>query len=499
MATFTRDFQVGLLTNLLTNRRFFEDTVSYLRLTDFTIPACRLIYETLRDYHQRYRQVPDFRMLFLHLQFKLQNPDGQTETVLAPEEFEALKITLGMIAATPKEQLNAEYFRGQLHDYLATVRTAQKHETYAAALMQGQSTNEYIQEIVKINEELAQHTGSDYELHGHSDRLHTMLDRSTFTRVPVGVRKINKFIGGGLGVHEAGMITACPGVGKTTGLLNFGNAAVLHGYRVLFLTLELAEYRVAHRFQAMHAEIPAQWYKVPVLEWPLELQRRYSWIMDPNNPYANYMYFADMSKRQPTIADIDSVMGRWKVEIERRYGREAREQCCLCCVDWLDIIDPSGLRFTRNTRDDQILTRVNEELAALGRKHDVAMWTATQATRDADGREVLALKHTAQGYHKNDPLDVSLGLAPINQVDQPDAITHIRDDDDEEAPVCDRLLNITIMKNRDNPPGINAPVYQGSTLRLWNNRHEADTAQEAVKAQDTAALNQYYIQQGTTT
>jgi len=162
------------------------------------------------------------------------------------------------------------------------------------------------------------------------------------------------------------------------------------------MTLELSGARIKRRRQAMMAGIPAQWFKVPIGEWPVEMKWRFSWIIDPRNPKFDYCCICDMSKRAPTVADIDTMIQKW---LTNEAKKDTVEQCKLCCIDWLDKIDPGGLNVTKNMREDTIHIKISEALAEMGRRYNLAMWWATQATRDAEGREILMKQHTAYGYH----------------------------------------------------------------------------------------------------
>ena len=474
---YTRDFQIGLLTQLILSGQFMTQVMGYLRLTDFELPACRLIYEALQCYHMQYTQHPDFKTLQLHVQYLIQNMDGTTATLLDPTEFESLGTVLGMIARTRRDAINTDYYLGQLQGYLATVRMGQLQEQHGTMLQMGQGAEEYLTEAVKLNEEIAHHNASGYELDYVDSNPEPIMDASDVQRILTGIPPVDTWTGNGLGLGESAMIVACTGVGKTTGLINIGNAANVTNWRSLFMTLELSGARIKRRRQAMMAGIPAQWFKVPIGEWPVEMKWRFSWIIDPRNPKFDYCCICDMSKRAPTVADIDTMIQKWLTN-EAKKGTV--EQCKLCCIDWLDKIDPGGLNVTKNMREDTIHIKISEALAEMGRRYNLAMWWATQATRDAEGREILMKQHTAYGYHKNDPLDLSIGLAPAIEIKPKEQKKRkIRDDDDEEMPACNRQLVVSIMKNRDNPDGKHARIYQSPTLAFWTDSR-AYTAAEAI-------------------
>jgi len=476
---FTRDYQIGLIAHLAWDEKLFRSTLGYLELTDVDMEPCRLVLETLQDYFRTFNKLPDFATLSLHIQCMLRNPSGQTQTILMPEDYDSLAYVMAAIANT--RVLNSDYYQAQLPNYIKAVRVSQEIAAYHGQLSTGQGSEDFVQRITALNEQISR--SGDIVLDGIDENPEAMLTYETFTRVPTVLTQLNKFTSGGLGAGETGMIVACPGVGKTTGLINFMNGSITAGWRSLFLTCELKSHRIKHRYHTIAADIPAQYFKIPVTEWPAHIASRYQWVLCPDSKYFGYNAIVDMSERRFTISDVEQAIRMWLEDTDKRHGEA--DICKAVYVDWLDRLDPSGLRVSKSMREDQILTRVSEGLGELARKYNVALWTATQGTRQADGKDILRMSDTAWGYHKNDAVDVSLGIGVTHndaemiddQIVRGDAIL---DDDDELAPPCDRHLVMSIMKNRDNPEAV-FNIYQGATLRLYDNDDTAGKVERQLR------------------
>jgi len=470
MNLYTKDFQVQLLVHLAKDEDFFRKT-GYLRLEDFEMVACQFVLETLRDYYAKFHKLPDFNLLQTHIGYMLTG--ARTVTQLIPEELPTVAYIMESIATA---SLNTTYYIAQLPEFLRFVRLTQQIRLHGDTLKQGLPVDELITAISKINTDVAacDDDEDDDDMWGNPEPI---LDRIKHVRVPTPLQHLNNYTSGGLGLGEVGMVVACPGVGKTTSLINFQAYAVQSGIRTLFLSLELTKVRIKYRYQAISAHIPANYYKVEMKDWPPDVLYRYSLFTNPEYKYFGYCKVRDMSKRHPAIAEIERMIVRW-LEKAEKLGK--RHECKLVLIDWLDYIDPAGISLSKTARDDVILMKILEQLGMLARKYNIAIWTATQGTRQADGVENLQMKHTAQGYHKNDPVDISVGLAAIDAMGRElqEAKTS---DDDQVRPVCDRDLKLSIMKNRDNPP-VFFPFYQGPTLRHWNNRKESSTVDQVLSA-----------------
>jgi len=475
---YTKDFQINLIVHLAKDEEFFKSTLSYLRHEDFDLAPCQLVLEALQSYYGQYRALPDFNTLQVHVLRTLQNVDGRTLTLVKPDEYEALSYVMNAIATTTR--LNTDYYRNELSQYLKAMRAMQIVRGHMDYLSEGQSVDDFFGKILQVNQEISTHT-AEVTIDSMDENPEPILEATDVRRINTGLKPLDNRTSGGLGLGEIGMITACPGVGKTTGLINFMYGAILTGIRCLFFTLELSARRIKHRYQGIAAHIAAGTFKKPVREWSPEELERYQFILNPEYKYFGYADIADMSKRSFSVEDIDTSIQRWLEKNNKKH--DTVNNCKLVCVDWLDKLDPAGIRINKNTREDTLLMKLNEKLGELARRYDLGLWTATQGTREADGREILQMRHTAHGYHKNDPLDISLGIGVVNDGTEEagdEALISQQTEDSENAPVCNRQLMGSIMKNRDNPPG-SFRFYQGPTLRFWQSDSEAKNKDREAK------------------
>jgi hypothetical protein len=299
-------------------------------------------------------------------------------------------------------------------------------------------------------------------------------------RVPTALAVLNNLTSGGLGLGEIGMITACPGVGKTTALLNFMNTAIQFGHRALFITLELLGKRIKHRFQAIAGGVDSRVFKIPFEQWPQEMKDRYASIIQPDYKFRDYSAIVDCSLEPITLSVVDNIIADWKAHYDEQYaGKTGVPRCTAVYLDWLDMMAFGGLDVyagfntkSKDQKDHDLLTKMVYGLGRIAKKHNVALWTATQGNKSADGVEVLKMSHVAGAWLKNAGLDLSIGLAPI-MIEDNEIKSVIKNDDDMLAPPCDRELMGSIMKNRDNVSDRSFRFYQGSTLKFHTSKSDA--------------------------
>ena len=473
---YSQDFQIKLLIHLVLDPRLYDATRGQLRVDDFGLPACRLIYETVMQYHDRYKRLPSFSILETEILRCMNDTSGNILTQLNTSDQHALGVILGMLARTRIGELDPAYFSDRLPGFLAFVRLNSQIANAANI-----KATDFIASVLDIDKSLASLGSTRYE---YSDIMTHIPDAegSARPRIGWGVRGLDSLLGGGLTQQQIGLVTACTGVGKTTTMLGMAVNAAIRGHQALFITCELPRNKILERGQMMLCGIDAKWFKRPKSKWPIGERLRWNYMASAESPLAGGLKVIERIGNC-TVFEIDRMINNWKDDTARA-GKDP-EKCTLVCVDWLDRLDPSGIaRVGKDASDERTNFRVLEKLDEFKTKHNIVLWTATQAGKSGEGKEVLTRKDTSWGQSKHHLMDASIGVAPKVEGRESANVedTFLSDVPNEdqsldtvlEDPPCDRELVISMMKTRDtSTEGQSTRVYQGPTLKLWNQRADA--------------------------
>jgi hypothetical protein len=314
-------------------------------------------------------------------------------------------------------------------------------------------------------------------------------------RIPTGLRLLDSRIGGGLGRGELGMITACTGVGKTTGLINFAYGALLAGYFPLLVTLEMSADKIKRRFASILSGINAMWIKRSVHDWPEDVVNRFQAAIQT---IETLMFcVADLSiagnESRTTLEYIEKVIVNWQEDMDKRgYTKRA----WWVGIDYLDkIVPPATKRLGKNTRTDELQRILSEQMSDMTRKLNITTWTCTQGNKEGDGKALVELRHTGSSYAKNAPLTVGLGLGRKNSaVDKLKTgglgPSEYEEYTDEFSGVGEELV-CHIGKNRDNPVGI-CSVYRGPTLKFWDRIQDAELEQAVLSRGNGTKISDWH-------
>lgn len=209
-------------------------------------------------------------------------------------------------------------------------------------------------------------------------------------RICTGIPILDKYLGGGFGYGELIVILAPPERGKTLSMVNFGTAALFQGMTVGYLTLEIAERKVARRFD------------LRITGRPIELLRK-----DPGrvkNPLSSLrkngcdLIIKDYSSDRPKIEDIKSFIITYQAKMKKKFD--------LLCVDYADLICPS-----RPQKQERFgLKEVYADLRRLANYLHIPIITASQATRKSMDKNVIDMKDFAECIEKAAIADIILGL-----------------------------------------------------------------------------------------
>ena len=469
---FDFEYQGMLLQRLYNSEKFRTSCLTRLHPDDFTLTLYKFLWECLQLYSQKFKK-PDPQTFADFTISRMPGGDSPSRYVILPEAWESL---IGMLQymTTPMINLgNDAYYLDQLKEQVATLRVSRS----TAGIHQGGQLN-----LISLNKEI-QKTLQEWS---STDSLviSDMQDRDvvrTAARpgaraITTGLPRLNRYLDGGMLEGNYGLLTACPGVGKTTALLNFCAAAASSGARALFITLEMSAPRIKQRYLAMLANINANYLKLNIEQWPADVVAQLDKSM--RKEMQNRLQVVDASKKRVDILAIRNTIETWRSQIESNH-RVTKMPPLLVAMDWLDMLLLDGLPIaSKDANEASKLTTLGYSMAETSRIYDVGLWTATQGTREADGHGKLLMRHVSGAYHKMDSPDIALGLGVVRDANKPDEDTDVfgvsAPDEDNEAQmvVCDRDLCTTIVKNRDNAFGA-ITFHQSKSLKFWPDKGAA--------------------------
>ena len=203
-------------------------------------------------------------------------------------------------------------------------------------------------------------------------------------KVPFDLEMFNKITDGGLSNKTLNIALAGTGVGKSLFMCHMASSCIANGRSVLYITLEMAEERIAERIDANLMDINIG--EVKDLSKPMFQDR----IQTLKDKYEGRL----IVKEYPTAS---AHAGHFKALInELKLKRNFHPD--IIFVDYLNICTSSRFRPGSSANSYTIIKSIAEELRGLAVELDVPIFSATQTTRGGFDNTDISLTDTSESF-----------------------------------------------------------------------------------------------------
>ena len=243
---------------------------------------------------------------------------------------------------------------------------------------------------------------------GH-DYIENADDRFSFynekeERIPFDLDKLNEITKGGVTNKTLNIILAGTGVGKSLAMCHLASAALAQGRNVLYITLEMAEERIAERIDANLMDVPID----QIESLPKDLfDTKVGKIKAKTNGKL-------IVKEYPTST---AHVGHFRALLNELKLKKNFEPDMIF-IDYINICASSrikGLGGSVNTYS--LVKAIAEELRGLAGEFSVPVWSATQVTRTGFANTDVELTDTAESFGLPATADLMFALISTEQLE----------------------------------------------------------------------------------
>jgi replicative DNA helicase len=207
----------------------------------------------------------------------------------------------------------------------------------------------------------------------------------THDKIPFDLEYFNKITKGGLPRKTLNVALAGTGVGKSLFMCHMASAALLQGRNVLYITLEMAEEKIAERIDANLLDI-----NIKQLSDPLFTKQQFRTKVDK---IAKQTQGRLVIKEYPTasahVNHFKSLLN--ELSMKRGFAPD------IIFIDYLNIC--ASARYKNAVVNSYTFIKgIAEELRGLAVEMDVPIMTATQTTRSGYGNSDVDLTDTSESF-----------------------------------------------------------------------------------------------------
>ena len=384
MYEFNENIQRGILYLLKSDKDFYLQIVNLVKPDYFEFPSHGKIFSVVRDYYEKYKKLPtdDF------IEQELRDTKSQKESIHDyTDEIQYIN------------RLDTSALEGQDY-FLDLIEAFAKREAMKEAIKQSlflikedrmEETEQLIRKALTVSRtvDVGQQYFSDFN--SRWDRTYNSEEQDKYKMF---LPRLNAALEGGLGEKELAMVIAPPGVGKSLWLVNQAVESMMEGRKVLYVSLEMSEDKIAQRFDSVTTLISQAHLKDPAAQ--LKVSERLS-IFRTNFPDSKLVI-----KEFPTGTINVNALRALLVQL-RNYEDFIPD---VIIVDYLELMRP----VRENQHEYQAQQRIAEELRGLAMEMKVLLWTATQTNRQGRAVKIITDAELGDSYGKIRTCDFAVSL-----------------------------------------------------------------------------------------
>ena len=361
LSTYGHNFQVKVISSLLTDRIFLQQVSDIMAPEYFESQANQWIVETIKTYFIDYGSIPTLDV------FKIKTQEESSD-ILKTSIVDNLREVFKYVESDDLDFVKEE-----------SLKFCKNQEIKKAIMDSVDLLKRGQYEDIKKRIDEAMKAGADkdigYEyLLGIAERYTDNVRNTMPTCWPL----INDLAGGGFGKGELVIFVAGPGGGKSTAMMNIGAHILKKGLRVVHYTMELTEAYVSQRYDAVITGIATQNLKYHIEDIETELKKISGELI---------------VKYYPTkTASVSSL----KAHMDKLILQGKKPDIVI--VDYADLLRGSG----KAGRDalHQELENIYEDLRGLAGEYEVPVFTASQANRSSAESDIITGEQVASSFAK---------------------------------------------------------------------------------------------------
>lgn len=365
-----------ILKNLIYNEPYTRRVLPFLKSEYFKEPIEKIVFTETLKFIEKYNNLPTHEALVINL----------TESVSLKEQEVQDAVDLLKQIRTEKEEPTD-------HKWLleSTEKFCQDSALYNAVLesvaimddKSGKKQKGQIPELLTkaLGVSFDAHVGHDYL--GDTDRRFDFYHKKE-TKIPFDIDKLNKATKGGFSEKTLNIFLAGTGVGKTLVMCHLAGAALSRGFNVLYITLEMAEERIAERIDANLLNI-----NINDLEklGKDEYDKRFSSLRTKTQ---GKLIIKEYPTASASTLHFRALLN--ELHLKKSFKPD------IIFIDYLNICTSSRIKPGGNVNSYTYIKAIAEELRGLAVEFKVPVVSATQTTRSGFDNSDLELTDTSESF-----------------------------------------------------------------------------------------------------
>jgi len=382
-----------ILRNLLYNEEFARKVIPFIKLEYFEDPNQKIVFEEISKFIQEYNQLSTKEVLLIEV---------EKRNDVNESSFKELIHLINCLDDVPAEFnwliKKTEEWCQERAIYLALMESIH--------IADGKDDKKSVDSIPSILTDALSvsfdtHIGHDY-LQDYEERYESYHRKEE--KIEFDLEYFNKITKGGLPNKTLNVALAGTGVGKSLFMCHVASSVLLQGRNVLYITMEMAEERIAERIDANLLNVPIQ----DIASLPKSM------FDSKVNSLAKKTQGTLIIKEYPTAS---AHAGHFKSLLnELALKKSFRPD--IIFIDYLNICASSRYRGNSTVNSYSYIKAIAEELRGLAVEANVPIVSATQTTRSGYGSSDVELTDTSESFGLPATADLMFALISTEELEE---------------------------------------------------------------------------------
>jgi replicative DNA helicase len=382
-----------ILRNLLYNEQYLRKVIPFLKSEYFEDQNQKIVFEEILSFVNQYNQLATKEVLCIEVEKRTDiNDTTFKEIIHLIGCLEDIPVEFNWVVSTTEKWCRDRAI------YLALMESIH--------IADGKSEKKSPDSIPSIlSDALAvsfdNHVGHDYlqDYEQRYEAYHRKEDKIEFD-----LEYFNKITKGGLPNKTLNIALAGTGVGKSLFMCHVASSVLLQGRNVLYITLEMAEERIAERIDANLLNVPIQ----SIIDLPKQM------FETKVTNLAKKTQGTLIIKEYPTAS---AHSGHFKSLLNELSLKKSFKPDIIF-IDYLNICASSRYKGNSNINSYSYIKAIAEELRGLAVEFNVPIVSATQTTRSGYGNSDVELTDTSESFGLPATADLMFALISTEELEE---------------------------------------------------------------------------------
>ena len=384
--------ETTILKNLIHNDEYSRKVIPFIDKEYFEELHEKIIFEEICTFIVKYNSLPTKETLTI---------ESEKRTDITEEVFSKIRDSVGLLDDTPNDHQwlldTTEKWCKDRAIYLALVESI--------SIADGNNEKKNPDAIPSIlSDALAvsfdNQVGHDY-LEDYEERYESYHRKED--KIPFDLDYFNKITKGGLPNKTLNIALAGTGVGKSLFMCHLAASTLLQSKNVLYITLEMAEEKIAERIDANLLNVPIQ----DIINLPQQIFEKKVTNLSKKTQGTLII------KEYPTAS---AHSGHFKALLNELALKKSFKPDIIF-IDYLNICASSRYRANSNVNSYSYIKAIAEELRGLAVETNVPIVSATQTTRSGYGNSDVDLTDTSESFGLPATADLMFALISTEELE----------------------------------------------------------------------------------